>query len=279
MCAVSRDRLIPFVREADPRYTSNITKKGAVVREMFLLLREWVPGEPFEAFADRVVGQNLLGKNTRWQINDALQRAFRRRLLTPDDTPARVLKTLSDADVGEHVLVPLLFYWTCVADRLLFDFAARFLKDLWDRGRLYVESQDALRFVEDLIHQGQVEGQWSPYLCIRTARGLLATTRDFGVLEGHHRKRLTSPQLPWESATVIAYDLRARGTPPPDILSTSVWHIFLLGQDDVRRILLTAEQEGYLKVQDAGSIVRMDWSYRDLQEVAHALAGRARSKS
>jgi hypothetical protein len=269
--------LIPYVREADPRYTSNITKKGAVVREMLLLLREWTPGESFEAFTDRVVGQNLLGKKTRWQINDALQRAFRRRLLTPSDAPAKVLKTLVDADVGEHIILPLLFYWTALTDRLVFEFAARFLKDLWDRGRLYVESRDALEFVEDLTRGGYVEGQWSPYLRIRTARGLLATARDFGVLEGHRRKRLRAFQLPWESATVIAYDLRARGTPPPEILGSSAWHIFLLGQDEVRRILLTAEQEGFLKVQDAGSIVRMDWTYRDLQEVADALAGRARS--
>ncbi|MDI6893775.1 MAG: DUF1819 family protein [Bacillota bacterium] len=256
-------------------YTSNLMKGGALLGETFHLLRLWQPEEDFTDFSQRVASQNMLAKSTRSRSRDVLTRVFRRRFLKHGEEPARILKVLIEAGIARDVVVLLIYYWTALAERLLFDFVVERLWDLWAEGRVYVTTDDVLDYINELAVRGRMRGTWSEHIRRKTARGLLAALRDFGVLEGRTRKRIRGMRLPWEVAAIVAYDLRRRGVTPVELVESSVWRLFLVGEAQLRQVLAEVQQEGLITLQQAGSVVCIDWAYDGAEEVAHVIAAGA----
>jgi hypothetical protein len=96
----------------------------------------------------------------------------------------------------------------------------------------------------------------------------------FALLEGAVHKRLTHPYLPPEAFAYIALYFRRSGTSGRTLVDGPEWRLFFLGPDAVERLFVESQQRGLLHYQAAGTVVRIDFPTRSLEEFAHALVER-----
>jgi hypothetical protein len=128
------------------------------------------------------------------------------------------------------------------------------------------------------VDEGRTTTRWSEATLTRVAQHLLATLRDFGVLEGAVNKRLSPSPLAPEAFAFVAFD-RSRDQPSGSrVLRDRVWITFFLDQNLVEQHFLAAHQEGLLHYAAAGSAVRLEFPASSLEEYARILASHARSE-
>lgn len=250
-------------------YTANMQKGGAMVTECVALLREWEPGTDPKDFAERVIRENVIGKTSRNRVRDLLSRIFFRRYPPP---VADLLHELITAGLPERDLHLLMLYQTALVDDLLYDFVTQHLFKLFIQGRVHLDATDATEFIRGLIQQGQIDPPWSDNIIVKTGRGLLATCRDFGLLEGHNRKQFVFVSLSQPVFLYVAYSLHERGVGTSQIFSHPDWRLFLLEEHQVERYFLIAHQSAGLNYEAAGGIRRIDWTWNDLRTCVRQLA-------
>lgn len=253
-------------------YTSNMMKGGAMIPETLALLQEWHPGVPPEEFTNTVVSQNLLGKATRARVKDILSRVFYRRFAAPGLPSGEHIRTLMAAGFTDGVIRRLLYFHTALADDLLYDFVVQRLYPLYHAGRLQLDTSDAVVFIDELIAAGLISPPWSRNIKVKTARGLLAALRDFGLLEGHAKKRFLPSYLPLPVFLYAAHYLQEQGVAGRRLIEHPHWRLFLVTEGEVEQSFLAAHQEGYLGYYAAGGIVRVEWRYEGVAGVVRALA-------
>jgi hypothetical protein len=108
---------------------------------------------------------------------------FRRRYLSEKSVTA-ALVTLVQRKFPPASLERLLYFHSARADRLLHDAVTDVLLNMKQRGLMDIAVHDFQRPLERWVEQGKTVSSWSETTIIRVAQELLATLRDFSVLEG-----------------------------------------------------------------------------------------------
>lgn len=252
-------------------YTANLQKGGAMLAETIALLREWRPGMSPEEFVNKVVARNPLGKATRARARDILGRVFFRRF-DNQTLPATHIQRLLTAELSPVVVNRILYLYAALADDLLYDFATDYLYRLYHDGRWRLGTDDAVAFIESLIAKGDITPPWSENIKLKTGRGLLATLRDFGLLEGQAMKHFTPAFLPIPAFLFMAYHLGDIGIAGARLITHPHWRLYFLTPDQVERLYGEAHQMGHLGYYAAGGTVRVEWRYDGLGGVVEALA-------
>lgn len=252
-------------------YSSRIIKAGALLADTMLLLSHWDVTIPPKENLDRIRNQNLFAKASRSRVNDILA-IFKQRYLG-DPEVAAALSVVVQAHAQPEIVRPLLYFHSCQSDRLLHDVVTRGLEPKWAGGEVEVDTPEVERLLSRWVDDGLTVGRWSPSTTRRVARGLLATLRDFGVLEGAAHKRLTHLYLPPEAFAYIALYLQRGGTRGCVLVDSPEWRLFFLGPDAVERLFVESQQRGLLHYQAAGTVVRIAFPTHSLEEYARALAG------
>ncbi len=256
------------------RYTRNITK-GAMFEECRALLREWQPGTDPDDFRRQAVEGNLLGKVTRARAADVMRRAFMARFFSPEVPQAECARKLLVAGAPEGVMNRIVFYHTALGDDLLYDFVTERLYDLWRSGRYQVGTADGEAYVERLVSQGPIPGEWTSCARTKVGRGLLTVCREGGLLQGAAKKRFAPVHLPFAVFIYVAYHLKGKVASSARVVEHPDWRLFLLNEEAVERSFLDAHQREYLGYYTAGGVKRIDWRYADLCEAVDALVERA----
>ena len=109
----------------------------------------------------------------------------------------------------------------------------------------------------------------------KVARGILATLRDFGILEGTAKKRIAPVYLPIESFAYIAFALHQEDVSGQNLVQHRDWLLFLFSPPVVEHMFLEADRHGLLRFQAAGKIVRVDFPAHSFEEMADVVAARA----
>jgi hypothetical protein len=104
---------------------------------------------------------------------------------------------------------------------------------------------------------------------------MLATLRDFGLLEGASKKRIAPVYLPIESFAYNAFALHEEGVSGPQLVQHRDWQLFLLSPPVVERMFLEADRSGLLRFQVAGKIMRIDFPATSFGEMADVVVARA----
>lgn len=253
-------------------YTCNIMKGGAMISECLLLLQEWCPGEKKGEFINRVTERNLIGKASRKRVRDIINRIFFRRFFKEEEITAINLKSLLSLGYDED-LVKLFYYHTALADDLLYDFASQWLYSLYFDGRYKLDTSDGVAYIEQLGNK--ITPQWSENIKTKTARGLLATCRDFGLLQGAAKKSFAPIHIPVIAFLYVAYHLKKNVPSAGRLLTHPDWRLFLLTNDQVEQLFLEAHQNGHLGYYSAGGITRIEWKYDCFTEFLGAFAAGA----
>ena len=253
-------------------YTSKIIKASALVADTHLLLSEWDATRSPSANLRRFQEENVLAKSSKGRLRDVLA-IFRQRYLQD----AEVAEALSVLAVGpsSKTLDRLLFYHAALNDPLLYDVVRDYLFPRYLAGRTNVHFDEVDRQLKTWVDEGKTSGTWSPPTRRRVAQGLLATLRDFGVLEGANDKRLTPPYLPLGAFAYVAFRLARRARAGTKVIDHPDWGLFFLTPTAVGHFFSEAHQHRLLGYHAAGDVIRLDFPATTLPEYARVIAERA----
>lgn len=250
-------------------YTSKIIKASALLPDTKLLLAHWDEKSSVRINLDYARRANVFGKSSRSRLEDILA-IFRQRYLADADLFS-ALTLLVQAGSPSTIVDPIFYFCTLQADRLLHDAVSDLLVRKVGRGQQYVYVNEVRSWVQEQVDSGRTTTRWGSETIERVAQGIMATLRDFGILEGAVNKRLVSLYLPTQSFAFIAR-LLSRDEPSGDrLLNHPEWQVFFMTTQAVERAFLEAHQARLLQYYAAGSVVRIEFPASTLRDYAHVL--------
>jgi hypothetical protein len=246
-------------------YTTRLQKGGALLNDMRQLVRVWKDA-PVQEQRDSGIRGNILNKGTRTRLADVYRRAFLPRFVNgPIPNAWRLARPLESLDAPIQTVRPVYYWITARAEPLLADFSRDFIFHRQDLARTGIGTEEVLDW---LFEMGC---PWSQAAATRVARGLLAALRDFGILEGRARKRLTSYTVSLPAFAYLAFCLKLQGASNRSLLGHEDWQLQLLAPSDVEHLFLCAHQARLLQYHAAGSTVSITFPTSSLGEYAHVV--------
>jgi hypothetical protein len=198
---------------------------------------------------------------------------FRQRYLA-EESVTKALVALVRGKLPAPALERLLYFHSARADQLLHDSVTEILVPMRARGLVDVSVHDFQRPLIQWIEQGKTVSSWSEITTLRVAQELLATLRDFGVLEGAAKKRIAQTFFPVESFAYVAFYLKQHQPSGAKLIELTDWTLFFLSREGVERFLFEAHQRDLLEYHVAGSVTRLTFPAETLEEYANVLAQR-----
>ena len=273
---MSRDLLIkssPHDKVGPTRaFTTRLQKGGAWLDDMRVLVREWDDRVLTEANEHELAGR-VLGKRTRSRASDTYRRAFLPRFIEGDPPKAwKLVRTLEDREVALEIIRPVYYWITARSDKLLYDFVTQELFAASRRHDPHVRINEVARWITSRLEaQNQ---RWTPTVTLKVARGLLAALRDFGILEGTAKKRISPVYLPVEAFAYIAFCLHELGASGEALVSHRDWRLFLMSPAVSERLFIEASQRRLLQFEAAGKIYRVEFPASTVEEYSDVVARR-----
>ena len=239
---------------------------------MRLLVRYWQEIDD-SRYNDATLAKDLLNGRTSSRVRDILSQVFLPRFVNGNPRNAwKIVRELEDCNAPVEIIRPVYYWITARNERLLYDFVCDelFLKN--ERREKNVTINAVIEWINSqLAAYGKT---WSTAVTTRVAQGILATLRDFGILEGAVKKRIAPVYIPMESFAYIAFAIWHGGTTGVNLVNHHDWKLFLFSSGVVERMFLDADRHGLLRYQAAGGIVRIDFSFHDFKEMADAIVAR-----
>lgn len=250
-------------------YTSNLQKGGALLDIAALLVSSWDDSRSCGENLDAVVEIGAASAVRRADLSD---RILRRRFVEPGPHVVAALRVLLDAD--RQAFRDACYFETSRAETLLADFAEGPLFEWYQDGRSTVKVDEAVAWLAATVRRGLAPA-WSDAVQTRVARALLATLRDFGVLEGapgSTKKVIGHPYPSIAGFAYICWRLHELGVTAASIERSPVWRRWLLQTADVGALLTELAQHGVILLNRAGSVTRIEWQAATLAEAVHGAA-------
>ena len=256
------------------RYTISICKGSAFIEETKTLLRAWHPTETLGEFRERVLREDLLGKKTAYRTNDIVRRVFARRLLTPDNRPALLMKRLLAGKDSARLVSDLLLLYAARNDETLRDVIVKLYWPTVREGSLTLNPGRVVAFLQEAEAKGKMSEPWSEQVKLRVARGLLKALLDFGLLKEVSRGRRETVYFHVTDGSIVylAYDLHFSGLSDAAVVGHLDWGLYGLRNADVPAALDRLSSEGWWLAQSAGSVTRISWKFPAMEEVINVLA-------
>lgn len=250
-------------------YTSNLQKGGALLEISTLFVSTWDDRRSCQDNLGAVVG---VGATSPIRRADLSARILRPRFVDPGPHVVSALKVLLDAD--RRAFRDACYFEASRTEPLLADFAQGPLFEWYRAGRSAVTVDDAVHWLTEIAHRGSAPA-WSDSVRMRVARALLATLRDFGVLEGATggpKKRIGHPYPSVAGFAYVCWRLHELGVTAASIERSPVWRRWLLDTADVGALLTDLAQHGVILLNRAGSVTRIEWQAATLAEAVHGAA-------
>jgi hypothetical protein len=268
----SRKPRLPGHGAVSAAYTSKIIKAGALLADTKTLLAHWDLAASVQDNTVRIRRENPFGKASRSRVEDVLA-IFRQRFLT-EPTVTRALVVLVHERLPAAALDRILYFHAARSDRLLHDTVTEIVAPLHARGITDIDVFEIQRPLKRWVEQGKTSGRWSDPTILRIAQGLVSALRDFGVLQGAAKKRIAPAYLPVEAFAYLAFYFKQHEPSGAKLVELADWKLFFLTTEAVERFLYDAHQHGLLEYHAAGSVTRLTFPAKSLDEYAHVLAQR-----
>ena len=207
------------------------------------------------------------------RVRNLVIECFSSRLINNDAGPAKLLKSLIDV-LSSREFEQLLFLYTCRANAILADFVREVYWKMYSAGRETISNEDAQKFVVQANHDGKTSKLWSPTTIRRVSSYLTGCCADFGLLESGSKsvRKILPFRIERRVVIILAYDLHFAGLGDNRILTDSNWALFGLSREDVLTELKRLALKGLLIVQTAGSVTRITWQCKNIEELVHVIA-------
>jgi hypothetical protein len=253
-------------------YTTKIIKAGALLADTKTLLAHWDLDCSVQDNLQRIQHENIFGKASRSRVEDIL-RIFRQRYLT-EDSVTRALVVLVKNRFPASALDRILYFHSAKSDRLLFDVVVNLLVPQQAQGLTDIDVDDVQHTLAKWVREEKTTSEWNENTTRRVSQGLLATLRDFGVLEGAHIKRIAPSLLPVSAFAYIMFFLKQHQPSGAKLIDLPEWKLFFLSPEGVERFLFEAHQSSLLEYHAAGNVTRLTFPTDTLEEYANVIAER-----
>jgi hypothetical protein len=272
---MGRDSNLGSVRRVDGAapYTSRIIKAGALLPDSKTLLAHWDLNETVQANLQRLQRENVFGKASRSRVEDIVA-IFRQRYLS-EPPVTRALVAVVRERLPASSLDRILYFHAAKSDRLLHDVVTEVLVPMKARGLSDISVDEIQNALRQWVKEGKTTSEWSEETTSRTAQGLLATLRDFGALQGAAHKRIAPFYVPLAAFAYVMFYLKGRQPSGAKLVEHPDWRLFFLTRVGVERFLFEAHQQNLLEYHAAGTVTRLSFPAKTLEEYAHVLAQRA----
>ncbi len=250
-------------------YTSNLQKGGALLGVSALLVSSW---DDLRSSEENLAALVEIGAASAVRRTDLSHRILRPRFIEPGPQVVSALKVLLDSDL--RAFRDACYFEACRAEPLLADFAEGPLFEWYQAGRSTVTVEDAVAWVGQIACRG-LAPDWSDAVQTRVGRALLATLRDFGILEGTTggtRKQIGHPYPSIAGFAYTCWRLHELGVTAASIERSTVWRRWLLATADVAALLTDLAHHGVIMLNRAGSVTRIEWQAATLAEAVHGAA-------
>ena len=254
-------------------YTTKIIKAGALLADTKMLFAHWDAAASVRGNLDRFRRENLFGKASRSRVEDILA-IFRQRYLADADVTNGLVALVKNRFSAEG-LDRVLYFHAAKADPLLHDVVTEVLAPLHAQGRTEVTVTDIQEPLVQWVKEGRTTNRWSAPTLLRVVQGLMATLRDFGVLQGAVNKQIAPTYLPVEVFAYVAFFLKQHQASGAKLMDAPDWKLFFLSHEGIERFLIEAHQHGLLEYHAAGMVTRITFPTKSLEEYANALTQRA----
>jgi hypothetical protein len=200
---------------------------------------------------------------------------FRQRYFD-DPEVGSALVTLVQGNVPGQWIDPLLYYYSVQNDSTLHDVILEVVAKRGLNGYTDISVEHVMRALREWVAEGKTTTTWGEKTTLRVAQHMVATLRDFGILQGRVNKSITPLYLPLESFVFLAFEMWRKLRSGEKVLHNPDWNLFFLPTQGVERFFLEAHQERLLSYHAAGSVIRLEFPMNSLVEVANVLVERAR---
>lgn len=254
-------------------YTTQLQAGLGLVEETKELLDIWQLGMRASELYETALSSGRFPNVTARRLRNIVAECFAPRYFVEDAQPARLLKKLRPTLPNES-FTQLLFLFTCRANPILADFVREVYWARYEGGYEAISSEDARRFVERSIDDGRTSKRWSESTVRHVAAYLTGCCADYGLLEAGRKsdRRILPFRITQPVAAYLAYDLHFSGAGDNTLLSHEDWGLFGLSRDDVVQELKRLALLGSLVIQAAGDVVRISWTYKDMEALCDVLA-------
>lgn len=260
------------MRKERGRYKARFHHSGAMIEEMLLLTSYFDPDVDKKTWEQKVVSENLLAKNTRNWVKEVVSGSFYPRLVNgPIPESWQIIRRFTANTADQSILHSILYYITAKYDEFLYDFVTEEVHQRFYSGQLNISPVDVYNYIHSLPEE-LFNKPWSDYVQRRYSGGIMATLRDFGILEGKSHKKIANYYLPMATFVFVAYLLNQNTKSGEKNLHHKDWNLFLLNSRAVERMYLQAHQLNYLSYHAAGGIIRIEFPFDSTGELIDAVS-------
>lgn len=251
------------------KYTAKIIRAPALLSDAKIFLSFWDPAKSQEENIQRAYEENIFGRKAR-SYSKQIITAFKERYVLKNEVGEAIRKFIRTGP-EPTVVDRILYYHAALADPLMYDFVTKFLYELQSIGQQRISIDEAENYIAKLCREGKTTTAWSKNVQNRVARNLLTSLRDFHVLEGKVKKQIAPVYLPIETFVYIAFYIHMNVKSGDKIVNHTDWKLFFLDATTVERLFIEANQQGYLKYNAAGRVIRIEFKQISLPEVVDAI--------
>lgn len=242
------------IRDSGP-YSARNSSKGALLGEAASVFGALASGVLKAELRNLALSGKLLPQRSysnRRRIVDTLSHRYL-AYATPWMLDAFKAVTALGPRSAEYVSLLYLHY--ALRDHLTFDFVTDILWKQKLDGKLPVQREALLAFLESASGTQPQIARWSESSRRKLSGSILTALRDFGLLQGTQHKRLASPPLPLLTVEHLLRLLYIEGRRGREVLQDSAWRLFMLAEADVVHVLSRLAQERRIGFERAGNTV------------------------
>lgn len=241
-------------------------KSGSFLDEFKIILSNWQDNKTIEENFKIFEKRDFFGKLTdSWnkEVLSHIKRRFFNNSINQFTYLRKALKIFKDNKVNNY----LIYIYLGWSDPLFRIFLTDFVFEAYKKHRAFITTKEVIDFIENLPDVPSNPRYTTHEMRRKVAGGLLSTCKDFGILEGHTKKRFLTIIIPDEVLAYLLYWLKENCITSKQIIENFSWKFFLLETNEIENLLLRAHDLKLIIFHQVGDIYRIDWLFNDLEEV------------
>lgn len=253
----------------DKQYNIELCKGTGLIQETLLLLNLYHSGMTKHEMTREAIVSNVLVKASDKRIKDIVEISFYKRYVNDDPSTPVNLQVLLTKSLSLDVVAQLFLIYTSRANLILMDFI---IKVYWPEVRKGIKDLDfnySRKYIAETIRQTELISGWSETTQKRVASYIISTLVDFRFLD---KERKVKPVFLHDfTANYLAHELHFKGLSDNAVVESEEWKLFGYSRFETIKHLERLSFQGYFILQNSGEIIKINWSYKNMQEFIHAI--------
>ena len=253
----------------DKPYNIDLCKGNGLIQETLLLFNLYHPGMTKQEMTREAIVSNVLVKASDKRIKDIVEIVFYKRFVNDDPSIPLNLKLILNKSLSLEVIIQLFLIYTSRVNLILMDFIIHVYWPMIRKGSKDLDFNYSRKFIAETIRQTDLISGWSETTQKRMASYIISTLVDFRFLD---KERKVKPVFLHDfTANYLAHELHFRGLSDNALIEANDWKLFGYSKFETIKHLERLSFQGHFIFQNSGEIIKINWSYKNMQEFTHAI--------